>query len=142
MKAIAVFLASGLLAVTTSFLPAAVAETIALKTDLKGSNSVPPNASTATGTVAATYDTVTKVLNYTVTFSGLSGPAIAAHFHGPAEAGKNAGIAVHFPAVASPIKGTATLTDAQAADLLAGRWYANIHTNAIPSGEIRGQLVK
>ena len=41
---------------------------------------------------------------------------------------------------ASPIKGEATLTDAQAADLLAGRWYVNVHTRAHPGGEIRGQV--
>jgi hypothetical protein len=138
MRGLAAFLAFGLLAIASP----AFAESIALKADLKGSSSVPPNTSPATGQVAVSYDTATKVLTYNVTFTGLSGPAIAAHFHGPAEAGKNAGIAVHFPAVVSPIRGTVTLTDAQAADLLAGRWYANIHTNAIPSGEIRGQLTK
>jgi hypothetical protein len=42
----------------------------------------------------------------------------------------------------SPAKGTATLTDAQAADLQAGRWYINIHTAANRGGEIRGQVVK
>jgi hypothetical protein len=43
---------------------------------------------------------------------------------------------------ASPIKGSATLNDAQAADLMAGRWYFNIHTAANKGGEIRGQVVK
>jgi hypothetical protein len=140
MKRLVAFAAT-MLAVT-ALAGAALAETVALKADLKGSSSVPPNQSAATGKVEASFDTATKVLTYTVTFSGLSGPAVAAHFHGPAEVGKNAGIVVHFPAVSSPVKGTATLTDAQAADLLAGRWYANIHTQQIPSGEIRGQLTK
>jgi hypothetical protein len=39
-----------------------------------------------------------------------------------------------------PVQGTATLTDAQAADLLAGRYYINIHTAANPAGEIRGHV--
>jgi hypothetical protein len=43
---------------------------------------------------------------------------------------------------ASPANGTATLTDAQAADLQGGLWYINIHTNANRGGEIRGQVVK
>ncbi len=120
----------------------AVADSIKLTTALKGSNSVPPNTSPGTGRVEATFDTATKVLAYTITYSGLSGPAIGAHFHGPAEHGKNAGIVVPFNPVTSPIKGTAALNDAQAADLLAGRWYANIHTAANPGGEIRGQLTK
>jgi hypothetical protein len=71
------------------------------------------------------------------------GPATAAHFHGPAEAGKNAGVAVAIPnATSSPVEGSATLTDAQAADLVAGKYYINIHTAANPGGEIRGQVTK
>jgi hypothetical protein len=69
-----------------------------------------------------------------------------AHFHGPAEAGKNAGVAVWISTKGTPFptsfEGEATLTDAQAADLLGGRWYVNIHTAANPGGEIRGQLLK
>lgn len=72
---------------------------------------------------------------------GLSGPATAAHFHGPASAGANAGVVVPFANAASPIEGQATITAAQAADLMAGRWYANIHTAANPGGEIRGQML-
>ena len=48
-----------------------------------------------------------------------------------------------FPnATSSPVEGSATLTDAQAADLAAGRYYINIHTAANPGGEIRGQVTK
>ena len=77
-----------------------------------------------------------------MTYSGLSGPAAGAHFHGPGEAGKNAGIVLPFPSPTSPIKGSQVLTEAQAADLLAGKWYVNVHTAANPGGEIRGQMVK
>ncbi len=67
----------------------------------------------------------------------------AGHFHGPAEPGKNAGVVVPFTSVAtSPIEGSATLTDAQAADLVAGKYYVNIHTDANKGGEIRGQVTK
>jgi len=116
------------------------AETIAFTAELSGANEVPPNTSSASGKAEASLDSATKALTYSVTFTGLTGPAIGAHIHGPAEAGKNAGIVVPFNFVASPIKGTATLTDAQMADLMAGRWYVNIHTAAHPGGELRGQL--
>ena len=118
------------------------AEVIKLQAELKGSNEVPPNASTGSGTAEATFDTDTRFLTYKVTYSGLSGPAMGAHFHGPSEAGKNAGIVLPFKTVQSPIQGDATLTEPQAADLLAGKWYANIHTAANPGGELRGQMVK
>src|SRR5262249_50292378 len=111
-----------------------------LKGSLNASASVPPTNSNGTGNLQATYDTATKQLTYTVTYSGLTGNATAAHFHGPADPDKTAGVVVPVHgAVASPIKGTATLTDAQAADLLAGKWYFNIHTEANRPGEIRGQ---
>lgn len=118
------------------------AEVVKLQATLKGSNEVPPNSSSGSGKAEAAFDTATKVLTYTVTYAGLTGPAMGAHFHGPGEAGKNAGIVLPFKTVQSPIQGSATLTDAQAADLLAGKWYANIHTAANPGGELRGQMMK
>jgi Cu/Zn superoxide dismutase len=120
----------------------AAAEMVKLQAELKGSNEVPPNTSSGSGKAEATFDTYSKVLTYTVTYSDLSGPALGAHFHGPSEPGKNAGIALPFKSAQSPIQGTATLTEAQAADLLAGKWYANIHTAANPGGELRGQMAK
>jgi len=114
-----------------------------LKAKLDAKSEVPANASTGTGTADIDYDAATKKLSWKLTYSGLSGPATAAHFHGPAEAGKNAGVAVPIPGAAnSPAEGSATLTDAQASDLLAGKLYVNIHTAANPGGEIRGQVTK
>ncbi len=99
--------------------------------------------SAATGSADIDYDAASKKLTWKLTYSGLSGPATAAHFHGPAEAGKNAGVAVAIPnATSSPAEGSATLTDAQAADLAAGKYYVNVHTAANPGGEIRGQVTK
>jgi hypothetical protein len=121
---------------------AAFAETIALKADLSGSQEVPPVAGAGKGNADLTYDTASKKLTWKLTFSGLTGAATAAHFHGPAEAGKNASVAVPIPGTANPLEGSATLTDAQAADLMAGKWYVNIHTGANKGGEIRGQVVK
>lgn len=120
----------------------ALAETITYKADLAAASVVPPTTSKATGAVTATYDTVSRELVWKGDYSGLSGPETAAHFHGPAAAGKNAGVAVPMAAAQSPFEGKATLSDAQAADLAAGMWYVNIHTGANPGGEIRGQVLK
>ena len=89
----------------------------------------------------ATLDKGTNVLTWKITYSGLSGPATMAHFHGPAMPGSNAGVAVPFSSPVSPIEGSATLSAMQVADLMAGKWYANIHTAANPGGEIRGQVL-
>ena len=133
----------GMVALVIGFgITGARAETITLKADLKGSNEVPPNTSPASGKAEATLNTDTKVLTWVITFKDLTGPAVAAHFHGPGEPGKNAGIALPFKTVQSPIEGSATLNETQVGDLLAGKWYANIHTAANPGGELRGQMVK
>jgi hypothetical protein len=114
-----------------------------MKATLDGKSQVPPNTSAASGAADIDYDPASKKLSWKLTYSGLSGPATAAHFHGPAEAGKNAGVAVAIPnATSSPAEGSATLTDAQAADLTAGKYYVNVHTAANPGGEIRGQVMK
>src|SRR3954452_10167033 len=91
-----------------------------MKATLDSKSEVPANASAATGSADIDYDAASKKLSWKVTYSGLSGPATAAHFHGPAEAGKNAAVAVPIANIASsPAEGSATLTDAQAADLVA-----------------------
>jgi hypothetical protein len=121
----------------------AFAETVSYKADLKGATEVPPNDSKGTGAVDAAYDTTSKKFSWTITYSALTGPATAAHFHGPAAATANAPPVVPLSGnLASPIKGDATLTDAQAADLQAGRWYFNVHTAAHTNGELRGQVMK
>jgi hypothetical protein len=135
-------LAAAVIAGMTFVVPAAFAEVIPLKADLKASNEVPPNDSTATGIADATFDTESKMFSATATFAGLSGPVMGAHIHGPGEQGSNAGIVLRFESVESPTTLSATLTDEQAADLLAGKLYVNIHTELNPGGEIRGNLTK
>ena len=112
------------------------AEMVNLKAAMNANSEVPPNPSKGTGTLTATYDTSTKKLSWKGSYSGLSGPATAAHFHA-GEAGKNGGVAIPISPNASPFEGSATLTDAQAADLMAGKWYVNVHTEANKGGENR-----
>jgi CHRD domain-containing protein len=119
------------------------ADTEKYEAALKGADEVPSNDTAGMGKVEASYDTKTMKLTYTVTYSGLSGPATAAHFHGPAKPGSNAGPVITLSGkLDSPVKGEATLTSAQAKDLADGMWYLNVHTAAHPSGEIRGQIMK
>ena len=118
-----------------------IAEVVNLKATMDGKSQVPPNSSPATGTLTATYDTSSKQLSWKGSYSGLSGPATAAHFHS-AEAGKNGPVAVPIAPATSPFEGSATLTDEQANDLLAGKFYVNVHTEANKGGEIRGQVTK
>jgi len=107
-----------------------------------GASEVPPTAGSGSGTLQATLDKQTRVLSWSFTFSGLSGPPTAAHFHGPAMPGENAGVAIPIAVgLKSPDNGLVTLTMAQVEDLLAGKWYLNVHTAANPHGEIRGQVM-
>jgi hypothetical protein len=107
---------------------------------LAAASEVPPNDSAGTGTADVTFDTESKELSWTIEFSGLTGPATAAHFHGPAAEGENAGVAVPIEGTESPLEGSVMLTDEQVAQLEGGMWYVNIHTDAHPDGEIRGQV--
>ncbi len=120
----------------------AAAQMVNLKADLKGSNEVPPITVAGSGQVTATFDPATKKLSWKGTLSNLTAPPTMAHFHGPAEAGKNAGVLVPIPNPGASFAGEATLTDSQVKDMMAGMWYVNIHTAAHPAGEVRGQLLK
>ncbi|MDR3453878.1 MAG: CHRD domain-containing protein [Rhodoferax sp.] len=114
----------------------------AFSTTMTGANEVPPVMTNATGEVDAVLNKDTLLLRWKMSFRDLSGPATAAHFHGPAQIGANARVVLPFKApITSPLEGRATLTREQAADLLAGKWYANVHSAAHPGGEIRGQMI-
>jgi len=126
-----------------AFVPAALAATENYSADLKASSQVPVNDSKGSGALTATYDTASKKLTYTVNYKDLTGPATMAHFHGPADAKTNAGVVVPVKEMAPmTLKGEATLTDAQAADVQSGKWYFNVHTEKNKGGEIRGQVMK
>lgn len=107
---------------------------------LSGAAVVPPVETDAAGAFDGRYDRGSGTLRYRLRYIGLSGPATGAHIHGPAIAGQNAGVLIPFQDSRSPIEGTLTLSEAQAAELLAGRWYVAVHTAAHPGGELRGQL--
>ena len=132
-------------AFTAAVLLAGPASAEKFKATLDGKSEVPPNASAGTGTADIDYDPASKMLSWKLTYSGLSGPATAAHFHGPAKQGQNAPVVIWLTSKttppSSPITGNATLTPQQAQQFLAGEWYVNVHTQSHPAGEIRGQVV-
>lgn len=114
---------------------------VTLTTQLRSANEMPPIVSAGTGSVDAVLNKDTNLLRWKVNYAGLSGPATAGHFHGPATVGANAGVVLPWPSpMSASMEGSATLTAAQVADLMAGRWYANVHTAANPGGEVRGQM--
>jgi hypothetical protein len=107
---------------------------------LNGANEEHPTGSAATGSATGKYNSDTKELNLTITYTGLT-PS-AGHIHKGA-VGVSGGVIFPFASVAtSPIVFTGTLDATQEADLMAGLYYVNLHTAAFPGGEIRGQLVK
>ena len=108
---------------------------------LAASSEVPANNSSGAGEADIKIDIKNSKLSWTITYSGLSGPATGAHFHGPAAVGTNASVALPIEGdLLSPIKGEATITSEQKTQLLDGKWYVNLHTAANPDGEIRGQV--
>ena len=119
---------------------AAHAEIIHFAATLTGADEVPANATAGQGMVTAELETTERVLAYRASYKDLTGPAVAAHFHGPAAPGANGPPTVMVKDATAPIGGSVMLNDAQIADLMAGKWYFNIHTQANPGGEIRGQL--
>ncbi|MBV1703813.1 MAG: CHRD domain-containing protein [Hyphomicrobiales bacterium] len=118
----------------------AQAAVVKYKADLSGANEVPPTKSKGTGTVAISYDDATHKLSWVVTYKDLK--PLMAHFHGPAAAGANAGVEIPLKgSLASPVKGSATLTADEAKQLSGGMLYFNMHTAHNKGGAIRGQVV-
>ena len=94
-----------------------------------------------TGSASITLDTGTNVLQWNISWSGLSGVPTLMHFHGPALPNQNAGVQVGTGVAGPPVIGNAVLGAGQVADLLAGLWYLNLHTTTFTGGEIRGQVI-
>ena len=118
---------------------------------LAGAQEVPAVSTTATGEGTAVISPDGSKIWYYVTYSGLSGPAVAAHIHTGA-AGQAGGIILPLTLTASPMVGTLTAADFKAsgpitsfaqavAAIKGGQTYFNIHTAANGGGEIRGQIV-
>ena len=116
----------------------------------------PPVFSAAIGSMDVYYTRETRILTYTVTWSGLTGPVALMHIHGLAPTGYPAGVVQN---IITPSGGIVTPSNTlypatgkfsgsllidgvlvKEQDLLNGLYYMNIHTASNPGGEIRGQI--
>jgi hypothetical protein len=117
---------------------------------MSGDQEVPPVTTDGSGTAIVSLEDWTDIygpdywyLSWNITYQDLTGPASGAHFHAPAPVGENAGVVINFAnfgPITSPIVGSTIITDLQAQQIMDGLWYANIHTQQFPGGEIRGQI--
>lgn len=112
--------------------------------DASGAQEVPPVTTAGTGTLSGTYNARSKTLTYTINWTGLSGEATAAHFHGPAAVDETApplqDIAITTNGTTGSATGTVTASTELHDALLAGKVYYNVHTADFPDGEIRAQV--
>ncbi len=118
-----------------------------LQSSLAGANER-PNPVVSAGKGGGNFLLRGDQLSFDITYRGLSGPAINAHIHGPADAENAAGVMIDLKpfnggafGVSGSLAGTVTLTPEQLAAVASGRTYVNVHTDANKSGEIRGQIV-
>lgn len=114
-----------------------------------GSQEVPANTSTGTGMGDVVYDPETKIATYS--FSWQLGSAAATttnmHFHGAEDGSdtKSSGVVIPISGFSTTSSGsisgvTPVLTDVQVSQLLAGKWYLNVHSSTVPGGELRGNI--
>ncbi len=116
------------------------------KTVLSGAAERPaPATTTATG--FGQFALVGNELAFEIFYRDLTGPAVAAHFHGPAGGAGTAGVLVDLEpfnqgafGASGSLAGRLMLTPAQVAAFADGNVYVNIHTAAFPGGELRGQV--
>ncbi|GAB4014246.1 CHRD domain-containing protein [Spirosoma koreense] len=121
--------------------------TVALKATLDGKSVKPiPINTSATGLFTGKLDLTTKVLEYSLTYSGLSSPAVVAHLHKATSVNGTGPVDIIIP-TAGNTSGNVSgipflLSQNQADSLVAGFYYVDLHTAIYPGGEIRGEVIK
>lgn len=122
--------------------PAPDAHLAAFSADLVGSEASPSGRPAGSGRLVAVYDHKTGLFRWKLAFSGFKGSPRIGLFGGSAKPGAHPVSTLPFgQVIKSPMEGRANLSEAQAADLLAGRWYASIRSSVKSRDEIRGPLV-
>ncbi|WP_159452622.1 CHRD domain-containing protein [Pedobacter nyackensis] len=117
---------------------------------LSGGAEVPAITTAGSGTATVSYNTNTKMITYQINWILNSTVSVTTdmHFHGAENGSATISSPVVIPITGFAIGNTGTLngttrvlTDAEANQLLAGKWYINVHSAAFPSGEIRGNII-
>jgi hypothetical protein len=112
---------------------------------LEASQVVPPTDPAGTGSCTVSLNETAGTVDVSCFYDSMTSNVTAAHIHGPAAVGSNAGIVVGLTqtgGTSGTIDGTdLALTAQQVADLKNGLHYVNVHTTGNPGGEIRGQIV-
>lgn len=100
-------------------------------------------SATGQGTLSVSGNTLT----FRIEYQGLSGPALMAHIHGPADSSGTAGVLIDLApfnggsfGTSGTLAGSTVLTSEQKLALLSGQTYVNVHTASAPAGEVRGQI--
>ncbi len=117
---------------------------------LTGASEVPPVNTTGSGTAEIAFDPNAKTIAYTIIWQLGSGSTSTTgmHFHGAEDGSslKSSPISIPIEGFSTGTSGTLSgttivLTQVQIDQLLAGKWYINIHSNTYPSGEMRGNII-
>ena len=117
---------------------------------LSGAAEVPPVTQAGSGSIKVKYDTTTNIISYDLTWQlgSTSATTTGMHFHGDENGSPTTnspvqiGVTGFNTGASGTVSGsTVALTPVQENQLLAGKWYFNIHSSNFPSGEIRGNII-
>lgn len=131
---------AALLALALDVLPCS-AQTLVFSLDPSGAEVLPPSTSAGFGAGTVVLDREADTLTWRLTVGDLTGTETAAHLHGPSSAGQGAPVLVDLGAGATK-DGSWSFPAGLEEALAAGEAYVDVHTDAFPAGELRGQLVR
>lgn len=111
-----------------------------LTASINGASQRPAVTSAGSGTFEATVDKASRLMSYTITFAGIT--PTGGSLNRITQPDGTGPYVVRFPLtlLKSPIESTYQLSSPQLDSLLKGQWYVNVPTNALPGGEIRGDI--
>ncbi len=141
-KSTASVVIASLLMLGATVVPANAGATRTFIAVINSGQEVPPNASNSFGNAHLIFDKTTDELCFSISYSELSSAETAAHFHGPASAGTNAGVQFALPPGSPKNSCVGPLSNQQRKDLKKGLFYINVHSANLPGGEIRGQVLQ